>query len=112
MSTAFEKQLRQLMPTVDKVADRISRLRHYLVASMGGTEGNQQERLVKAGEIITRWSCNGIPQAHFQNMQSGAFGMSFAQWWSGQVSAKRAKAAKSGQVSKRKRSKPTVDRTR
>jgi hypothetical protein len=94
-SPVFKQQLRQLMPDVDKVADRMARLRHYLVDSLTGNKDNEQDRLVKAGDIINKWAKNGIAEGHFKMIQSDAFGLSLRQWWAGQVSSARSKAAKS-----------------
>jgi len=56
ISPVFKQQLRQLLPNVDKFDDRMVQLRHYVAASFGSSKDNEQERLVKAGEIIAKWA--------------------------------------------------------
>lgn len=86
---SFNLQLRQLMPSVDKAADRLARLRHYLAESMTPyTEQNQEERTGKAADLIGKWKAEGIPQVHFD------FGLApdFRRWWAMQLSDARRKA--------------------
>jgi hypothetical protein len=99
-SLIFKKQLRELMPKLDKVADRMARLRHYIAGSLGSSEDSEQERLVQAGNIIARWKAEGIPQNHFYWMMHGGGWMSLSDWWQGQVSSLRSKVAKSSKVAK------------
>ena len=78
ISPVFKQQLRQLAPEWE-AADRLARLRHFVADSLPGGKADEQERLMKASDIIAKWKAAGIPQTHFDNMQSGAFGPTFLQ---------------------------------
>src|SRR5438105_3114936 len=90
MRAAFNDKLRRLMPTVDKTADRESRLRHYLMDGWPDTKLSEDERLVKASELMTKWKTDGVGDGHWEY----ALVPDFCQWWAAQVSKARSKNAK------------------